>query len=75
MSTVTHHDDGTWGFECPEPSGCAPFVSTGWPTRASATKRLEQHKAEHETGEPMQELEAFRTDNNLVVVDGVAKEA
>lgn len=39
-------------YECPD----CEFVSTGWPTKKAAGERGQQHQAEHETGEPMPEL-------------------
>ena len=39
------------------------FVSAGWPSKAQAQARGEQHAAEHETGEPMPELSAFRAES------------
>jgi hypothetical protein len=47
MPETKSHD-----YECPE----CEFISTGWPTKKAATARGRQHKAEHETGEPMPEL-------------------
>jgi hypothetical protein len=35
------------------------FTSTGWPTKADRDARAAQHKAEHETGDPMPELADF----------------
>lgn len=42
--------------------GCTcGFSSKGWPTKKLATERMEDHVAEHETGEPAQELAAFKS--------------
>lgn len=49
---------GAWDYECP----ACEFVSTGWATKKLAAERGEQHEAEHETGEPMQEMVDFMTD-------------
>lgn len=71
VKVVTPRDaDGTqvWDFRCPYPFGCGqdePFSSVGWATRDLAAKRARQHIDEHETGEPMQELHAFRVDQGL----------
>jgi hypothetical protein len=35
------------------------FTSTGWPTKADRDARAKQHKAEHESGQPMPELADF----------------
>jgi hypothetical protein len=35
------------------------FTSTGWPTKADRDARAAQHKAEHESGQPMPELADF----------------
>lgn len=48
-------------YECPV-EGCG-FVSRGWPSKSAAAERGRQHKAEHETGEPMPELADFRRDS------------
>lgn len=50
-------------FECRK----CPFVSTGWPTKKLADARGQQHLDEHETREPMQEVEGFRQAHGLVV--------
>ena len=42
-------------YECPE---CG-FASSGWSTKKARDERAKQHKAEHETGEPMPELIEF----------------
>ena len=39
-------------YVCPD---CG-FESVGWPTKAAAKRRGEQHQAEHETGAPAPEL-------------------
>lgn len=44
--------EGRHAFLCPS---CV-FVSTGWPTKTSASQRGQQHLTEHESGEPMPEL-------------------
>jgi hypothetical protein len=80
MSNVTKADDGSWTFQCPgvfgspcgDPGSGRPFHSSGWPTKATATARGEQHLAEHETGEPMPSLEDFRAEHGLVAhADGI----
>lgn len=38
------------------------FVSHGWGTEVERDARGEQHHAEHDTDEPMQELADFRKD-------------
>jgi hypothetical protein len=57
MAAVSQSEDGTWGFECQE-NNCE-WTSTGWETKKLATTRGDQHKDEHESGEPMQELAEF----------------
>jgi hypothetical protein len=42
----------THGFEC---NDCG-FTSDGWPTKKARDARMRQHRAEHETGDPMPEL-------------------
>ncbi|MCA1570783.1 MAG: DUF4192 domain-containing protein [Chloroflexi bacterium] len=64
-------DDGTWRYTCSRPFGCGadgvPFNSSGWPSKAIATARGEQHEAEHEKGEPMPSLEEFRTAHKVEI--------
>jgi hypothetical protein len=71
-------DGDFWDFACPgvigdfcgEPAADAPnFTSTGWPTKAAATARGQQHFDQHKSGAPMQELHDFRVDQGLVVGD------
>lgn len=63
-------DDGTWTGQCAQPCG---FRSDGWPTKKVAEARMTQHAAEHDTGQPMPELEAFRAEHGLTVnADGAA---
>jgi hypothetical protein len=62
--------DTVYDFRCPYPAGCGvpggdSFASTGWAQRKDAVDRGKQHIAEHEQGEPMQELHAFRVDRGL----------
>lgn len=78
---VVEREDG-WGFQCPRggDGSCAPFVSTGWPTKKSATARLAEHLAEHDEGDAaisegrdvdrsklMSSLEDFRAKHGLTV--------
>jgi hypothetical protein len=73
---VTQSGD-TWDFQCPgvqgspcgDPATGQPFVSTGWPTKKAALARGQQHFAEHKGEGAMQELDAFRRDQGLVVND------
>jgi hypothetical protein len=59
-----------WTGQCAQPCG---FLTSGWPTKALATERIGQHAAEHDTGEPMPELEEFRQAKGLTVnADGAA---
>lgn len=66
-SAVTKNDEGSWDLVCPRTSGCAPFVSTRWPTKASAQARLDEHLAEHDERKPMSTLEDFRAAHGLEV--------
>lgn len=75
---VTQAEDGTWGFQCPgivgSPCGDVgvPFSSTGWPGREHAHARGRQHLDEHKGLGVMPELDQFRTEHGLTVVDGAA---
>jgi hypothetical protein len=53
--------DSTHDYECPEPN--CEFISAGWGTKKARDERGRQHKAEHETREPMQELADFERSN------------
>lgn len=53
VTSTSAHD-----FVCSE---CG-FTSSGWPTKTARDQRGRQHKAEHESGEPMPELAEFRKD-------------
>lgn len=72
---VSKSDTG-WEFSCPgvqgspcgEPGG-APFASTGWPTKASATERGREHFAEHRGEGVASSLEEFRAKHGLGVND------
>ena len=73
---VTKQADDTWTFQCPGvadspcgQTGGAPFSSSGWPTKKSATARGTQHFAEHKGEGVMQELHDFRVDQGLTVND------
>ena len=72
-------DETTWDFACPgvkgSPCGDAgtPFTSTGWPTKATAQARGQEHFDEHKGKGAMSTLEDFRAKHNLVVTeDGAA---
>ena len=58
-----------YDFECKELVGAEPcgFKSSGWDTKKLRDKRAKQHLEEHETGEPMQELADFRSENGVKV--------
>lgn len=60
MSRVVKNDDDSYDAQC----ACG-FTSTGWALKKHATARLEEHKAEHETGEAMRELHDFRAELGL----------
>lgn len=62
MADVTKTDAGH-DYTCPD---CG-FASTGWPSRAVATARGQQHTDEHLTREPMPELDDFRRTFHLRV--------
>jgi hypothetical protein len=53
--------EDTYDFTCEvenfNGSTCG-FTSTRWPTKKAAIERGRQHKAEHESGTPMPELNA-----------------
>lgn len=67
---VTEGPDG-WGFVCPRTDGsCAPFRSTGWPTKATAVARLAEHEYEHTEQVVMSSLDDFRAKHGLTVVEG-----
>jgi len=68
--STTKDADGTWRYVCGQPRGCgaeAPFTSSGWPTKALALSRGEQHEAEHEKGTPMPSLAEFRRANGVSI--------
>lgn len=73
MLSVSKYDgDGTWRYVCGRPSGCGtpeagPFTSSGWPSKAVALARGEQHEAEHEGGTPMPSLDVFRAEHKVRV--------
>lgn len=70
MPAVTQADDESWGLVCPRTDGsCAPFTSTGWPTKATALARLAEHEAEHTDQTPMSSLDDFRDKHGLTVND------
>lgn len=70
-----NEDETTWDFACPGIKGSpcgdaasgAPFVSTGWPTKATAEARGQQHFDEHKGISVMQTLEDFRAEQGLGV--------
>lgn len=71
-NSVGQGEDGTWGMTCPLTDGSCgdratmtPFTSTGWPTKAIATDRLEQHLDEHRGKGIAMSLEDFRAKHNL----------
>lgn len=41
------------------------FVTAGWPQKKLAQARLDEHTAEHATGEPARELVDFRDEHGL----------
>ena len=47
------------------------FTSSGWALKKHAQARIDEHTAEHESGEPMRELQDFRVEVGLTspVVD------
>lgn len=47
------------------------FVSYGWTTKEQADARAEQHKNEHDTGEPMVELIEFEAQVGFIRGDAV----
>lgn len=70
---VNQEADGTWTMQCPVTDGTCgdraiqlPFRSPGWPTKAYAAERLEQHLDEHRGKGAMQELHDFRVERGLV---------
>lgn len=79
--SVKARKGGTYDFICPVTDGTCgdreagtPFQSTGWPTKASATARGQEHFTEHKTGAdpdaetvPMSSLEDFRAKHGLTV--------
>lgn len=71
---VTQDEDGSWRFTCQAPVGtCAPFVSSQWPTKATALARGREHALEHAEGKPMTDLHEFREAHGLTVdADGRA---
>lgn len=51
-SSVERSPDGlAWSVVC----SCT-WESTGWDSQGAAAMRMQHHRAEHETGEPMPEL-------------------
>lgn len=75
---VTEADDGTWDANCPVTDGSCgtrpekvedrvPWRSTGWPTKATARARLDEHVEEHKTGQPASDLNEFRAKHGLIV--------
>lgn len=78
QAVTQNEDDGTWGFQCPGVAGSVcgdrgvPFSSTGWPEQTHALARGRQHFDEHKGLGVMPELETFRIEHGLTVVDGAA---
>ncbi len=79
-AAVSKNDDDTWDFQCPGVQGskCGDeaagvgFVSTGWPTKATALDRGREHFDDHLGRAPMTSLEEFRAKHKLGVTnDGV----
>lgn len=59
---VPRDGDGTRSYD----GQCAcGFTSTGWPQKKIAASRIDEHTAEHESGEPMRELVEFRAEVGL----------
>lgn len=52
---ITGNGDDGYVFTCAD---CG-FESSGWSSKQKATARGAEHKAEHESGEPMRELADF----------------
>jgi hypothetical protein len=76
LDAAVTESEGGWDFQCPgvQGDGChsaegVPFSSTGWPTKKAALARGAQHFAAHKDKTPMQELDAFRREQGLVVND------
>lgn len=42
------------------------YKTSGWPKRTIAAERIQQHRKEHQTGEPMELLSEFRGRHGLV---------
>jgi hypothetical protein len=75
--------DTGWAGHCLHPLLCGTpggdsFISSGWPTEASARKRMEEHIAEHEGGldedgnivNPMTPLHEFRAQHAPELLSG-----
>lgn len=74
-SAVSGSSSDGWDVECPVTDGTCgadgkPFTSTGWPTKASAVARAEEHFAEHRGETVMSTLEDFRAEHGLDVDKG-----
>lgn len=74
-NSVTGSDEDGWDFQCPVTDGTCgnqaekvPFSSTGWPTRAFAEERGQQHFDEHNGEGAMQELHDFRQERGITQV-------
>lgn len=74
--SVTRDEDGSWAFQCPNPTdhpcgepGGPGFRSSGWPTRKVAEARGAEHFAEHRGEAVTSTLEEFRAKHGLVVDD------
>lgn len=47
------------------------FTSSGWGLKKHAQARIDEHAAEHDSGEPMRELQDFRAEFGLNPADVV----
>jgi hypothetical protein len=64
VNTRTVKVGDTWAGQCANPCG---FKTVGWPTKKLAEARIAEHAGEHETGEAMRDLQAFREDHGIIV--------
>ena len=76
---VARGEGGGYDFVCPvtdgtcgDPASGETFRSTGWPTKAAALARAEEHAAEHKGEGAMSTLDDFRAKHG-VGVDGDGK--
>jgi len=69
---LSENKGSAWDFQCPVSQGCgepggAGFSSKGWPTKAAALARGQQHFDEHKGLGVAPSLDEFRKEQGLAV--------